>query len=127
MSRVLIPCRLHLAVSGPTQKECAMRSNVLITGGAGFVGSNLAASLLRDGGNVTVVDALLRRGSEHNLAWLRDQDRHGRLRFLHADVRDAEAMVEATKNADVIYHFAAQVAVTSSVVEPRTDFECNAL
>ena len=103
------------------------KPNVLITGGSGFVGSNLAASLLRDGYSVTVLDALLRRGSEHNLAWLREQDQDGRLRFYHADVRQFEPVREAAKDADLIYHLAAQVAVTSSVDAPRTDFECNAL
>jgi CDP-paratose 2-epimerase len=101
--------------------------NVLITGGSGFVGSNLAASLLRDGFKVTVIDALLRRGSEHNLAWLREQDRDGRFTFIHGDVRNFETVQQATKDADLIYHFAAQVAVTSSVDAPREDFECNAL
>jgi CDP-paratose 2-epimerase len=100
---------------------------VLITGGSGFVGSNLAASLLRDGYRVTVLDALLRRGSEHNLTWLSEQNRDGLLTFVNADVRDFEAVCKAAQDADLIYHLAAQVAVTSSVDDPRTDFECNAL
>jgi CDP-paratose 2-epimerase len=83
--------------------------------------------MLRDDYRVTVMDALLRRGSEHNLAWLHDQNSNGRFKFIGADVRDFNAVCEATKNVDVIYHFAAQVAVTSSVTDPRTDFECNAL
>ena len=100
---------------------------VLITGGSGFVGSNLAASLLKDGYNVTVLDALLRRGSEHNLAWLREQNHGDRFRFVHADIRNFDAVREAAKDADLIYHLAAQVAVTTSVDDPRSDFECNAL
>ena len=104
-----------------------MKANVLVTGGAGFVGSNLTANLLRDGFDVTVVDGLLRGGSQHNLAWLRAQDSSGRLTFVQGDVRDFETMCHAAKDADIIYHFAAQVAVTSSVEDPRTDFECNAL
>jgi CDP-paratose 2-epimerase len=104
-----------------------MKCNVLVTGGAGFIGSNLAASLLYDGYYVTVLDALLRRGSKHNIAWLHELDRLGRLKFIDADVRDFEAVRAAAEDADVIYHLAAQVAVTSSVDDPRPDFECNAL
>jgi CDP-paratose 2-epimerase len=74
-----------------------------------------------------VVDTLLRWGSQHNLAWLRNQRVPGRFSFVQADVRDLEAMCRAAKDAEIIYHFAAQVAVTSSVEDPRTDFECNAL
>lgn len=104
-----------------------MKQNILITGGAGFVGSNLADSLLRDGSQVTVYDALLRRGTEHNLAWLREQHREHRFQFLHGDVRDFEDVRAAVAEADVIFHLAGQVAVTSSVEEPRTDYEINAL
>jgi CDP-paratose 2-epimerase len=74
-----------------------------------------------------VVDTLLRWGSQHDLAWLRNQRVAGRFSFVQADVRDLEAMCRAAKDAEIIYHFAAQVAVTSSVEDPRTDFECNAL
>ena len=100
---------------------------ILVTGGAGFIGSNLADSLLRDGCRVRVFDALLRRGTEHNLAWLRDQHRDDRFQFVHGDVRDFEAVRAAAADADVIYHLAGQVAVTSSVENPWTDFEINAL
>ena len=104
-----------------------MDRRILVTGGAGFIGSNLAASLLRDGYHVTIFDALLRRGAEHNLAWLRDQDNDGRLHFVQGDVRDYGAVRVAASGADVIYHLAGQVAVTSSVEDPRPDFEINAL
>ena len=70
-------------------------------------------------------DALLRPGSELNLAWL--HKRHPNLEFIHGDVRDAEAVKDAAADAELIYHLAAQVAVTSSVTDPRTDFEINAL
>jgi CDP-paratose 2-epimerase len=73
-----------------------------------------------------VFDALARRGTEHNLAWLRDQDPDGRLRFVRGDVRDFEAVHAAASDAAVIYHLAGQVAVTSSVLDPRTDYEVNA-
>src|SRR5262245_28444034 len=103
-----------------------MKRRILVTGGAGFIGSNLVHSLLSDGCQVTVLDALRRPGSEHNLAWLREQH-DGQLRFLQADVRDFAAVRPAVASADVIYHLAAQVAVTSSVEEPRTDYEINTL
>jgi CDP-paratose 2-epimerase len=104
-----------------------MKEAVLVTGGAGFVGSNLADNLLRDGRGVTVFDSLSRRGTEHNLAWLRGQHPNGLLRFIQGDVRDFDALRAATADADVIYHLAGQVAVTSSVDDPRTDYEVNAL
>jgi CDP-paratose 2-epimerase len=104
-----------------------MKKPVLVTGGAGFVGSNLVHSLLRDGHPVTILDSLARRGSEQNLAWLRRQNSRGLLRFIHGDVRNAEDSRTAAKDADIIYHLAGQVAVTTSVEDPRTDFEVNAL
>lgn len=98
----------------------------LITGGAGFIGCNLADALLRDGETVTVLDNLSRPRTDQNLRWL--QDRHGAaLRFIQADVRDADAMVAAVEGQDVVYHLAGQVAVTTSVIDPRSDFEANAL
>jgi CDP-paratose 2-epimerase len=104
-----------------------MKGRILVTGGAGFVGSNLVHSLLGDGCQVTVFDALRRRGAEHNLAWLRERHGDSRLRFVQADVRDGDAVRAAAADADVVYHLAAQVAVTSSVEDPRTDYEINAL
>src|SRR5262245_10445351 len=103
-----------------------MKGRILVTGGAGFIGSNLAHSLLGDACQVTVLDALRRPGAEHNLAWLRGQH-DGRLRFVQADVRDFDTVRPAVADADVIYHLAAQVAVTSSVQDPRTDYEINTL
>src|SRR5215470_19726874 len=104
-----------------------MTEEILVTGGAGFVGSNLVRSLLRDGYRVTVLDSLARRGSEQNLAWLRSQNFDGMFRFIHGDVRNPDDAHAATKDADVIYHLAGQVAVTTSVADPRIDFEVNAL
>jgi CDP-paratose 2-epimerase len=99
------------------------QQRILITGGAGFIGSNLADSLLTQGHRVTILDALLRPGSELNLWWL--QRRHPHVEFIRGDVREGRLVAEAAADADVIYHLAAQVAVTSSVIDPQTDFEIN--
>jgi CDP-paratose 2-epimerase len=98
----------------------------LITGGAGFIGSNLAHRLIGEGHQVVVYDDLSRQGAGKNVAWLRAS--HGdRWTLVQADVRDFEALRRALDGADVIYHMASQVAVTTSVREPRHDFEVNAL
>jgi CDP-paratose 2-epimerase len=96
----------------------------LITGGAGFIGCNLARHLTSRGHTVRVLDSLARSGSERNLAWLRDT--LGALDFVQADTRDAAAVETAAAGCDAIFHFAAQVAVTSSVTDPLHDFEVNA-
>ena len=97
----------------------------LVTGGAGFIGANLADRLLARGEHVLLLDALSRPGSGANLAWLRS--RHGQVPHLQADVADAKAVAEAVAAADIVYHLAGQTAVTTSVVGPREDFEANAL
>ena len=98
----------------------------VITGGAGFIGSNLAHRLIGEGHEVVVYDDLSRRGADRNVAWLRAE--HGdRWALVQADVRDFEALRRAAADASVIYHLASQVAVTSSVQDPRQDFEVNAL
>jgi len=99
---------------------------VLITGGAGFIGCNLAAHFTRAGHAVTVFDNFSRRGSESNLAWLREQFGQG-VRVVRGDVRDAAAIAQAVQGQNAILHLAAQVAVTTSVTNPREDFEINAL
>ena len=101
---------------------------VLITGGAGFIGSNLAERLLRQPGTqVRLFDNLSRSGVAHNLRWLKSLATAGRLELVDADVRNAAALVSAAQDASEIYHLAAQVAVTTSVDQPRPDFEVNAL
>lgn len=105
----------------------AMGSTTLITGGAGFIGCNLADALAGNGCHVTIFDNLSRRGSRHNLDWLRARHRTGFLNIINGDVRDFEAVRRAVRPARVIYHLAAQVAVTSSVTDPRSDFEINTL
>jgi CDP-paratose 2-epimerase len=101
--------------------------SALIFGGAGFIGSNLAQNLLEHtDAKVHVFDNLSRRGVRHNLQSLQKlAGNSGRLQITVGDVRD-QAMVErAVRHATEIYHFAAQVAVTTSVVDPRLDFEIN--
>ncbi len=97
----------------------------LITGGAGFVGTNLASRLLRQGREVLILDSLARAGVEENLRWLRDT--YGtRLSIAVGDVRDRALVRSAVARADAVYHFAAQVAVTTSLGDPVDDFEVNA-
>ncbi len=104
-----------------------MARNFLVTGGAGFIGSNYVARLVRRGENVTIYDNLSRGGARLNLQWLRKEFGEAGFRLIEGDVRDAEAIKEAARDADAIVHLAAQVAVTTSVTDPRPDFEINAL
>jgi CDP-paratose 2-epimerase len=98
---------------------------VLVTGGAGFIGTNLAARLAEDGREVVVLDNLSRPGVERNLEWLR-RCYGDRVRSVLADVRSAAAVRRAVAEADQVFHFAAQVAVTTSLGDPLDDFETNA-
>lgn len=97
----------------------------LITGGCGFVGCNLAFHLLSQGERVVLFDNLSRPDVQHNLTWLRE--RFGaRAELATADVRDEAAVKNAVAAADHVFHFAAQVAVTTSLVQPLADFDVNA-
>ncbi|AZB63059.1 NAD-dependent epimerase/dehydratase family protein [Cereibacter sphaeroides] len=97
----------------------------VITGGAGFIGSNLADALLSDGEEVILLDNLGRAGVEDNLRWLKA--RHGeRLHPVIADLRDERAMADAARDAAAVYHLAGQTAVTTSLESPVADFEINA-
>ncbi len=101
-------------------------TKVLITGGAGFIGCNLTHRLLSKGCDVTIYDNLSRRGTDKNIAWLRES--HGdTFNLVQGDVRDYPSLAQAVQTCEVIYHLAAQVAVTWSVADPREDFEINAL
>ena len=101
--------------------------SVLIFGGAGFIGSNLAHHLLtRTEAKVHVFDNLSRAGVRHNLEWLKHAaDSSNRLKVTLGDVRDVKLVDRAVAAATDIYHFAAQVAVTTSVADPRHDFDVN--
>jgi CDP-paratose 2-epimerase len=97
---------------------------ILVTGGAGFIGSNVADRLADEGNEVLVFDALTRPGVERNLKWLKD--RHGsRVTSIVRDVRDEDELRRAAAEARAVFHFAAQVAVTTSLDDPRDDFETN--
>ncbi len=102
--------------------------NYFITGGCGFIGCNAARSLLEDGHRVTVFDNLSRSGTERNLEWLQSLE-HPAFTYINGDIRNYDSVREAiiSEPFDVVYHFAGQVAVTTSVADPRSDFEINAL
>jgi CDP-paratose 2-epimerase len=102
----------------------AIQGPVLITGGAGFIGTNLAARLLGEGREVIIFDNMSRRGVTENLRWLADVW-GPRLRTCLADTRDADVLRAAVERAGCVFHFAAQVAVTSSLDDPTADFEVN--
>jgi CDP-paratose 2-epimerase len=98
----------------------------LITGGCGFIGSNLAAEVLRRGEELFVFDNLFRYGSSANLDWLR---KLGSFKYYPYDIRnlnDVESIIKEVK-PDYIFHLAGQVAMTTSIQNPRLDFEVNAL
>jgi CDP-paratose 2-epimerase len=99
---------------------------VLVTGGAGFIGCNLAARLAGKCKKVAVLDNFSRRGSRENAKWLKQQ--HRNIEVVEADIaREQHKLGEAVKDCDAVYHLAGQVAVTSSVRDPRQDFNDNAL
>ena len=104
-----------------------MKRHYFITGGAGFIGSNYVHRLVGRGENVTVYDNLSRAGASRNIAWLEEEFGKDAFRLIVGDLRDADLLAESAREADVIIHLAGQVAVTTSVVNPREDFEINAL
>ena len=100
------------------------RRPILVTGGAGFIGCNLANRLASEGHDVVVFDSLARPGVAENLDWLRR--RHPRrVSAAIADVRDMAAVAEAARDAEAVFHLAAQVAVTTSIADPMADFATN--
>ncbi|QIV94850.1 GDP-mannose 4,6-dehydratase [Allofrancisella frigidaquae] len=96
----------------------------LITGGCGFLGSNIASKILAQGDELIVFDSLYRLGSYQNKKWLESQ---GEFEFIHGDIRNTNDVERAIKihRPDVIYHLAGQVAMTTSIADPRMDFEVN--
>ncbi|MEY9122098.1 SDR family NAD(P)-dependent oxidoreductase [Bradyrhizobium yuanmingense] len=98
---------------------------VLVTGGCGFIGCNLADRLAERGDRVLVLDNLARAGVRENAQWLKS--RHGdRVAITVADIRDPIPVIDAVREARAVLHLAAQVAVTDSVSDPSADFEINA-
>ena len=97
----------------------------LVTGGIGFIGTNLSKRLLHDGHDVILFDNSNRAGVKQNLDWLRSQH-HSRMQFIEGDVRDFRALVSAMEDVDTVFHLAAQVAVTTSIADPLNDFSINA-
>ncbi|TAN32295.1 NAD-dependent epimerase/dehydratase family protein [bacterium] len=120
--------RINEPGSAPREESRATRRaerRVLITGGAGFLGVNAALHMIREGWHTTLLDNLSRPGTERNLKWL--ITRHPtQTTFIKEDVRNAGALAVHVKNQDAILHLAGQVAVTTSMVDPSTDFDVNA-
>lgn len=101
---------------------------ILVTGGCGFLGSNIAAAYLKDGADVVVLDALFRTGSEANLAWLRSLAGAERLTFEKGDVAEPDVVDAAFKKHGpfaYVCHLAGQVAMTTSLSNPRRDLLTN--
>jgi CDP-paratose 2-epimerase len=118
----------NILLAYPYSEVCPLKAQkVLITGGAGFIGSNLADRLLGAGHDVTIFDNLSRSGCECNLAWLSQVYGHAAFRVIRANLSEFDTLQDAAEGVDRIYHLAGQVAVTTSVQNPRQDFESNAL
>ena len=102
------------------------QDHILITGGAGFVGSNLADALLREGRRVIVADNFSREGVRRNAAWLKAS--HGdRVCIEPVDVCDAARITPLVRQCSHVFHLAAQVAVTTSLQDPRADLQTNVI
>lgn len=99
---------------------------LLITGGCGFLGSNLAAHALAQGYDLTVFDNLYREGSRENLLWLKSK---GDFRYVHGDIRNSNDITRTVQEIkpDAVFHLAGQVAMTTSIANPRMDFEVNVM
>ena len=104
----------------------SLKKTIIITGGAGFIGVNASDRFAKEGWDVVILDNLSRKGTDLNLAWLQARCD---VNFIKVDIREADRVANVFKEIkpDVVLHLAAQVAVTTSVVNPREDFEINAL
>ncbi|HYP21161.1 MAG TPA: SDR family NAD(P)-dependent oxidoreductase, partial [Chloroflexia bacterium] len=115
----LVPAGVPVGTNGPDDRP------VLITGGSGFIGTNVAHRFLSEGRKVLVYDNLSRAGVKQNLDWLKAA--HGpKVEAEIADIRDVVSLREAVSRASAVFHFAAQVAVTTSLEDPIEDFTVNA-
>ncbi len=103
-----------------------MAKKILITGGAGFIGSNYAQHRIMNGDDVTIYDDLSRNGAKENLDWISSKTHKKPFNFIEGDVRDYEMLISVVGGKDIIIHLAAQVAVTTSVADPQFDFSVNA-
>lgn len=112
------------ATNGVHRKERVDEPHVLITGGIGFVGTNLAGRLLREGHRVTIIDNMARAGVVWNAAHLLGQYGN-RVKIMAVDVRDRGVLRDALRRASAVVHLAAQVAVTSSLDDPAADLDVN--
>lgn len=107
-----------------TPSRPARGGPVVVTGGSGFIGSNLADALLSSGNDVVILDNFSRPGVKQNLEWL--QAKHGsKVREVAADIRDAASIDPVLAEASAVFHLAAQTAVTTSLLDPLDDFEVN--
>lgn len=102
-----------------------MKTKLLVTGGAGFIGSNLAFHFLKKNYDVTIFDNFERKGTRDNSDWLKKS--FPGIKIIKGDIRRMQDIKKAARNKDIILHMAGQVAVTTSVIDPRTDFEINAM
>ena len=102
-------------------------TDYLVTGGAGFIGCNYVNRILARGDSATVYDNLSRDGADANVDWLRGQHGQDSFRLIVGDVRGSDDLARAARGCEVIVHLAGQTAVTTSVIDPRSDFADNAL
>jgi CDP-paratose 2-epimerase len=126
------PCRNNGKINGKARSVTSFPAParkrtrpVLVVGGAGFIGSNLAERLAQEGSHVLIFDSLSRPGVERNLWRLKARYPH-LISAVVADIRDEAAIGEVVNDAEGVFHFAAQVAVTTSLDEPLNDFDVNA-
>ncbi|MHA1750869.1 MAG: GDP-mannose 4,6-dehydratase [Candidatus Helarchaeota archaeon] len=101
---------------------------IIVTGGSGFIGSNLVYNLMQDQENeIFIIDSLIREGSQYNYEWLSGQFKsYENFHFIQEDIRKFDSIKNYFKDVDMVFHIAGQVAVTTSVIDPITDFEINA-